>query len=90
MGISYIRHACGEPPPGFDIEIIWREHESGEYATIGITWDGPQNPPWQYLSRAQNALTRFDAAVACSELTLKPENESEDYDAGPDYERVVL
>ena len=61
-----------------------------KYATIGITWDGPQDPPWQYLSSAQNALTHFDAAVAWPELTLEPENESDDYDGGPDYERVVL
>src|SRR5271165_4516095 len=87
LGICYIRHACAEPPAGFDLGIVWREHDSGEYATIGITWEGPQDPPWEYLSRAENALTRFDAAVAWSELA--PEEESNAC-GEPDSETTLL
>ena len=52
----------------------------GEYATIGITWDGPGDAPWDYLTRAENALKRFDEAVAWSELAPEPEEESDDED----------
>jgi hypothetical protein len=68
LAICFIRHACGDPPPGYELEILWHEHDSGEYATVGITWDGPSEAPWDYISRAGDALERFDQAVAWSDL----------------------
>lgn len=86
LGICYIRHACGAPPPGFDLDIIWHEHDLGEYATIGIRWDGPGDAPWDYIRRAENALNRFDEAVAWSELAPEPEEESDEEDKPHDDE----
>lgn len=68
LGMCFIRHACGAPPVGYQLEILWHEHELGEYATIGITWEGPRDAPWEYVSRAEEALQSFDQAVSWSEL----------------------
>jgi hypothetical protein len=73
LGICYIRHACGDPPAGYELEIIWHEHDVGEYAAIGVTWEGYGHAPWEYISRAEIALSRFDNAVAWSELAPEPE-----------------
>lgn len=78
LAICYIRHACGEPPPGYVLEILWQQHDLGEYATVGITWDGPCEAPWDYISRAEDALERFDQAVSWSDLApdlREPEND---------------
>src|SRR5579871_443405 len=80
LGICYIRHACGSPPPGYELGIVWHEHDLGEYASIGIKWDGPQDAPWEYIARAETALSRFDDAVAWSELKPEPEDELGDED----------
>ena len=81
LGICFIRHACGEPPAGYELEILWHEHDSGEYATIGITWDGPDGAPWDYIGRAQRALARLDEAVSWSELDPEPEEEADEGDS---------
>jgi hypothetical protein len=75
--MCFIRHTCGDPPVRYNLEILWHEHELGEYATIGITWDGPGDAPWDYISRAEDALQRFDQAVSWSELApdLRCEND---------------
>ena len=80
MGICYIRHACGEPPAGYELEILWHEHDVGEYATIGITWDGPGDAQWDYIRRAERALARFDEAVSWSELETEPEEDVDEED----------
>jgi len=84
LGICYIRHACGESPDGYELEILWHEHDAGEYATIGITWEGPADAPWDYMSRAERALSRFDEAVSWSELEPEPEEDADEEDSGDD------
>ena len=76
LGICYIRHAGGEPPAGYELQILWHQHEAGEYATVGIVWGRPGEAPWGYMARAERALARFDEAVAWSELEPEPEEEA--------------
>ncbi len=79
MAICYIRHACGGPPPGYKLQILWHEHDLGEYATVGINWNGPYEAPSDYISRAEDALERLDQAVAWSDLApdlREPENDA--------------
>jgi hypothetical protein len=78
LGICYIRQACGEPPEGYELEIIWHEHDLGEYATIGVTWDGPYDAPWDYVQNAQDALIRFDQGVNWSEIVPNEEPQTDD------------
>ena len=90
LAICYIRHACGEPPCGCELEILWHEHDSGEYATVGITWNGPYEAPWDYISRAEDALERFNQAVAWSDLApdlREPENDEIEVTAAHDDEK---
>ena len=31
------------------LEIVWQEHELGNYPTIGLVWDDPmRGTPWNY------------------------------------------
>lgn len=76
LGICYIRHACGAPPPRYELGIIWHEHDLGEYATIGVTWDGPGDAPWGYINRAENALECLNQAVDWSALAPEREQKS--------------
>lgn len=68
LGICFTRHACGEPPEGYELDILWHGHDVGEYATIGIIWDDAGDTPWDYIRRAERALARFHEAVSWSEL----------------------
>src|SRR5947199_4253093 len=86
LGICFIRHACGEPPAGYQLKILWQEHDIGEYATIGIRWNGPGDAPWEYIRRAERALARFDEAVSWSELEPEPEEEADEDDSDDEEE----
>ena len=69
MGIVYLRHVCGEPPEGCDLDILWHDHELGNYPTIGLRWDHPQtDAPWEYISRCETALDAFNEAVSWSQI----------------------
>src|SRR5437870_3183546 len=81
LGICYLRHACGAPPLGYELGIIWHEHDLGEYASIGIAWGGPGDAPWDYIRRAERALARFDEAVSWSELEPEPEGDADEGDS---------
>ncbi len=63
LGICYIRQACGEPPHGYELEIVEQDHDLGPYSMIGLTWEGPNDAPWEYLRRAEAALMRFQEAI---------------------------
>jgi hypothetical protein len=38
MAITHIERTCGDPPPELELEIIWQEHELGDYPVIALTW----------------------------------------------------
>lgn len=78
LAICYIRQACGEPPAGYELNILWHDHELGQYASVGLTWEGSGEAPWDYISRADDALQRFDGAVNWSELRLEDNAEQEE------------
>jgi len=78
IGIYYIKRACGEPPPDFELEVVWNEHELGAYPTIGLSWEGLRAPPRDYLRRAEHALERLNAAVEWS--AIEPQEDIADED----------
>lgn len=78
LGICFIRHSCGVLPPGYELGILWHEHDSGEDATIGVSWDDDRDAPWDYISKAERALSRFDAAVTWSELYPDEEDDPDE------------
>jgi hypothetical protein len=72
MGICYLQCVCGEPPKGYQLDVMWHEQDSGDYPTIGICWDvgeaGSFDAPWGYVERCRLALEVFDEAVSWSEI----------------------
>ena len=57
----HLKGICGEPPPGMDLEIVWQEHELGQYPVIGLVWEDPlRGVPWNYIPRCEAALTAFE------------------------------
>jgi hypothetical protein len=41
-----------------ELEIIWQEHELGDYPVIALTWeDATRGAPWDYVARCEEALT---------------------------------
>jgi hypothetical protein len=44
-----------------ELEIVWQEHELGNYPSIGLVWnDLMRGTPWNYISRCEAALTAFE------------------------------
>ena len=61
LAIGHVKRICGDPPPEMELEILWQEHELGNYPTIGLVWDDPmRGTPWNYISRCEAALTAFE------------------------------
>src|SRR5205809_7814195 len=65
MAILYIRHVCGPPPLGCDVEITHHEHDLGTYSEISLTWEQGTlfEAEWKYLNRCQMALLEFESAM---------------------------
>lgn len=69
FAMSYIKTVLGEPPYKSELAIRWNEHEMGSYPTLGVSFtDTMEEPPWDYISKAENLLTVFNDAIAWSEL----------------------
>ena len=61
LAIRHVKEICGDPPSDMGLEIVWQEHELGNYPTIGLVWDDPmRGTPWNYISRCEAALTAFE------------------------------
>jgi hypothetical protein len=66
FGIAYLKAILGDPPKGFEMEIVYREHDFGDLPSIGITWSHPKydaDIPWHYINRCRLALEIFNSAV---------------------------
>jgi hypothetical protein len=88
LGVQYVKLICGPPPQGCKIDAMWHEHDSGEYATVGLFWDPLQisDAPWDYISRAEHALSRFDDSVDWSPLSEQDEDDEDEGDEDEDEE----
>jgi len=61
LAIKHLKKICGEPPPEMELEIVWQEHELGNYPVIGLTWeDAFRGVPWNYIERCEVALTAYE------------------------------
>ncbi len=82
LGIQYVRLICGDPPTGCEVDVMWHEHDFGEYATVGLSWDPLEisDAPWDYISRAEEVLSRFHESVDWSPLSEQDEDEEAELD----------
>jgi hypothetical protein len=66
LTIKYLKHRCGAPPRGVDIEITWEGYEIGggdetQYPVISVVWDDFAIPrPDEYIDKCYEACERFD------------------------------
>ena len=71
MAILYLKHVCGPPPRGCEVEITGNDHELGTYYDISLTWDGPGTlgaTEEKYIRKCELALEIFDEVMPWSDL----------------------
>lgn len=82
LGKRYVLRACGEPPDGCRLDVVWHSHELGEYPTLAVSCDDDTELPWDYIEACERAFEVFDEAVDWSALKdhLADVEEDEDDD----------
>jgi hypothetical protein len=66
--IEYLRWVVPEPD-GFELGVMWHEHELGDYPSIGVQWSGPwSEPPEEFVQRCEQALRIFDDSIKWSSI----------------------
>jgi len=41
LAIVFLRHACGGPPAGCKLDVVYQDHDRGTYPSIALAWDPP-------------------------------------------------
>jgi len=72
----YIELVCGAAPLGSKLDIMWHEHELGDYPSLGVWSD--YEPPWDYINACERAFEVFDEAVSWYDLKEHFERQQED------------
>ena len=68
MALSYLNFVM-PPPKGCEFDIMWHEHELGEYPSLGLYWGaGHNDAPWDFISKCEKILERFDEAISWSDI----------------------
>ena len=81
LAIRHLKSICGEPPPEMELEIVWQEHELGNYPVIGLTWEDPfRGVPWNYVERCAVALTAYENGGELPPGWIMPPVRDEDED----------
>lgn len=61
LAIRHLKNTCGDPPPEMELEVVWQDHELGQYPVIGLVWEDPmRGVPWNYISRCEAALAAYE------------------------------
>jgi hypothetical protein len=80
IAIKQIIKKCGPPPPEMELELLWQEHDLGDYPVIALTWeDGMRGAPSKYISRCQDALFEHEEGEPPPRLVCWWENEEGDF-----------
>lgn len=72
LGICYLKAVLGPPPKRCKLEVIWHEHELGDYPSIGLTWNQGElgERERNYIARCDVALSIFNEAVDWSAIDI--------------------
>lgn len=70
LGIAFRRLLCGREPPGTTLEVVWHDHDSGQYAEIGLVWEQGAlfDREWHYFARCERAFTELNDCVNWEDL----------------------
>ena len=60
---SYVSLVCGNPPPETALEVIWHDHDLGQYPSLGVTSVWRSLEVEDYIRRSELALQEFDGAI---------------------------
>ena len=61
LAVTHLKKICGDPPPEMELEIVWREHDYGDYPVIGLVWEDPmRGAPWNYIAMCESELTAYE------------------------------
>ncbi len=63
---SYVQFVCGLPPDDSKLEIMWGEHELGNYPTLAIWYD--MEEPCKYIRSCEDAMDAFNQHVSWLDL----------------------
>lgn len=63
---NYVEFICGRPPDDNKLEIMWHEHELGNYPSLGVWYD--MEAPHEYIASAEDTLDAFDKHVSWLDL----------------------
>jgi len=83
LAVKHLKKICGDPPPEMELEIVWREHDYGNYPVIGLVWEGPmRGAPWNYIARCEAALTAYENdGELPPEWTTPPVSSDDDHES---------
>lgn len=61
LAVKHLKKICGDPPPEMELEIVWREHDYGDYPVIGLVWeDAMRGAPSEYIAQCERALMAYE------------------------------
>src|SRR5262245_10321991 len=63
---QYVLNVCGEAPEGCTVDVMWHEHELGDYPSLGVSSEDEE--PWEYIARCERALAVLNDAVSWIDL----------------------
>jgi hypothetical protein len=75
---NYVQFVCGQPPEDSKLEVMWHEHELGDYPSLGVWYD--MEEPCEYIAAAEDALDAFNKYVLWLGLKEFWENQADEED----------
>lgn len=84
FAIAHLHRTCGEPPEGYKIGLQWHEHEYGSYPTLGISWDGFDDSPWEYMEKCEIALQILQESINWG--AIQPDSIQDEFPEENDWE----
>jgi len=65
LGISLLRLSCDQELPATTLEVVWHDHDSGQYATICLVREqgNLSDRESRYITRCEEALTDLHDCV---------------------------
>ncbi len=63
---NYVQFVCGLPPDENKLEVMWGEHELGDYPSLGIWYDLEE--PYEYIRACEDAMDAFNQHVSWLDL----------------------
>ncbi len=84
MAKSYIDFVCEDTPDDGKLEIMWHDHELGNYPSLGVWYELEE--PCGYISACEEALEVFNESVSYLDLKHHFQKKKDELDETEDDE----